>query len=88
MAAFAGAGAGGFGGAIIGALSNAGLSDDVSTTYVNYLKEGKIIVSAEPKNRDYYTNLSAYDSVLYKNDSYNRSCNNQYVIYIRSWTVW
>ena len=71
VAAFAGAGAGGVGGAIVGALSNAGLSDDVSTTYVNYLNEGKIIISVEPKNKDHYITLSAYDSVVYKNDSYN-----------------
>lgn len=73
VAAFAGAGAGagGAGGAIIGALTNAGLSDDVSTTYVNHLNEGKIIISVEPKNKDHYITLSAYDGVIYKNDSYN-----------------
>lgn len=66
-AAFAGAGAGAAGGALIGALTNAGLSDDVATKYRDYIEEGKIIISVEPKNKTHYSTISNYDNVIYEN---------------------
>ncbi|HLT50444.1 MAG TPA: hypothetical protein VKZ93_00730 [Arenibacter sp.] len=69
-AAFAGAGVGGAGGAIIGALTKAGLSESKSAEYVDYLEEGKIIISVEPKNWEDRRYLANRNDIIYYDDAY------------------
>ncbi|MBU2905919.1 hypothetical protein KO529_14060 [Arenibacter algicola] len=69
-AAFAGAGVGGAGGAIVGALTKAGLTDSKSAEYVDYLEEGKIIISVDPKSYEDRTYLRNQDGIIYYDDNY------------------
>lgn len=72
-AAFAGAGIGGAGGALIGALTKAGLSDEKSAEYVDYLEKGKIIISVEPRNEEDRTHLAGHQDVIYYDESATRT---------------
>ncbi|WP_373519507.1 hypothetical protein [Pricia sp.] len=71
-AAFAGAGIGGAGGALIGALTKAGLSDEKSAEYVDYLEEGKIIISVEPNNEEDRNYLAGHEDIVYYDESATR----------------
>lgn len=68
-AAFAGAGIGGAGGALIGALTKAGLSDEKSAEYVDYLEEGKIIISVEPRDEEDRNYLAGHEDIVYYDES-------------------